>query len=463
MAMEEKTNMKEKNIVQQSVRKTILHLAIPSFVAQLVSILYNMVDRIYLGKIEGEGTMILAGLGLTLPIITMINAFANLVGLGGSPLVAIALGRKDKKEAEKILGNSAILLGILAVFVTVSLLISGESLLYLLGATEETIDYAVKYLRIYTIGSVFVMCSLGLNSFLLTQGFNKISMRNQCIGATINIVLDPVFIYGLHLGIEGAAIATVISQGVCSVLILNFLLGKKTNIQLKWIPLEKNIVKKITALGFSTFFWNVSESLVQIVFFRKLLQYGSPLDVTAMTLIFSISTYTSLPSSGIHQGAQPVISYSYGAGDKKSLKESIQMLILADVICCWLAMLVVEIFPESLFRMFTDDSKVISLGVHGIRTYFLGRVLMGIHGGLQEMFRSIGYAKSAIYISFVRKGVLLIPLALILPELWGLGTDGVYIAEAITDNLTAVNAVIVFLLLRKKIFGGSMENSVQLK
>lgn len=453
--------MEEKYSEQQSVRKTILHLAIPSFVAQLVSMLYNMVDRIYLGRIEGEGTMILAGLGLTLPIITIINAFANLVGLGGSPLVAIALGRKEKKEAEKILGNSTIVLATLSVFVTVSLLISGESLLYLLGATEDTIDYAVKYLRIYTMGSVFVMCSLGLNSFLLTQGFNKISMRNQCIGAVINIVLDPVLIYGFHLGIEGAAIATVISQGVCSVLILSFLLGKKTKIRLKWLPLEKYIVKKITALGFSTFFWNASESLVQIVFFRRLLQYGSSLDVTAMTLIFSISTYMSLPTSGIHQGAQPVISYSYGAGDKKSLKESIRMLILTDVICCWLAMFFVETFPEALFHIFTDDPEVIAIGVHGIRIYFLGRVLFGIHGGLQEMFRSIGYAKSALYIAFVRKGVLLIPLAMILPEFWGLGTDGVYLAEAITDNLTAVNAVIVFLLLRKTIFGDNTENSPQ--
>lgn len=434
-----------------SVEKLLVKLAIPSIIAQLVNLLYNVVDRIFIGRMEGIGSTALAGLGIAVTLITVIESFAMLIGNGGAPLAAIAMGRKDDKEAEEILGICWELLVGLAVILTLVFSVFSEQVLWMLGADEQTLPYASGYLKIYVLGTVFVMLSLGLNAFLVTQGFNKISMRNVCVGAIINIILDPILIYGFHMGIAGAAIATIISQGVSAFLILRFLLGKKTKLRIKPTKIRFTLVRKIIGLGISSFFMYLTEGLIQSVFYRQLLIYGNNDYVTVMSIMFSVNQIIVRLCQGISEGSQPIISYSYGAGNLVRFKKAVYLLVGVSEAIAITAVIFIQLMPQAFIRIFTTDTKIIELGAGCIRIYIAGRCVSGIQLGLQNMFRSIGYGKTAIYNAAMRKIVLIVPLAIILPGLWGLGTTGVFLAESVSDVLAALNAVITYLILQKGI------------
>jgi putative MATE family efflux protein len=445
--------MEEKEIfATQPVGKLLFKLAIPSIMAQLVNMIYNVVDRIFLGHIAGEGALVLAGLGIAVPIINVINAFANLVGTGGGPMVAIAMGRKNPKEAEEILGNSVFLLLALTFILTVGLLVGGDSLLQLLGADSEILPYASKYLKIYMCGNLFVMLSLGLNPFLTTQGFNKISMRNICIGAVTNIILDPILIYKFHLGIAGAAIATVISQGVTAVLAVTFILGKRTKIRLHFTKPQFQIIKNIILLGTATFFMQASESVVQAVVYNQLLLYGNSNYVAATSIMYSIAQFIFLTMQGMGQGAQPIISYNYGAKNYGRVKQALKVLLTSGTLICFVEVLLIEVMPAVWVGLFTSDAIVLRIGVYGLRIFVLGRGLAGLQLGLQEFFRSVGDSKTAIFNATARKFVFLVPLAYILPKVNHLGAAGVYWAECIADLLAVAVAVGAYFVRKKKIF-----------
>lgn len=292
---------------KEPMGRLLLRLAVPSITAQMVNLLYNMVDRVFVGRMEGCGSTALAGLGIVLPIISIVNAFANLAGMGGAPLAAIQMGKKNQEKAEQILGNCTVLLFVLAVLLTSAILVWKEDILRFFGADETTMSYAATYLTIYALGNIFTMGALGLNPFITTQGYNKISMRNICVGAVINIILDPIFIYGFNLGIAGAAIATVISQGCSFLLVLLFLLGKKTDIHFRRFTLERKILLAVISLGFASFFMGVTESLVQSVYNKQLMHFGGSEYVAAMSIIFSISQFIYVPVVGLGQGGQPII------------------------------------------------------------------------------------------------------------------------------------------------------------
>lgn len=451
----------EKNQFEMKpVGELLLKLALPSIAAQMINLLYNVVDRIFLGRIAGEGAMILAGLGLTVPLISLINAFALLIGNGGGPLVAIELGRKRQGEAEKILGNCVILLAVLSVVLTVIFFMYGEKMLVFLGADETTLPYAAKYLKIYMAGIIFDMFSLGLNPFLITQGFNKISMRNTFIGAGLNIILDPILIYGFHMGIAGAAVATLISQGVSAGLILMFLIGKKSRIRIHMTSFKFDIAKKVISLGFATFFMSATESIVQTVFFQQLLVYGNSNYVAALSIMFSINQMIFLPIQGIGQGAQPIISYSFGAGNVSRLKEAIKKMLICNTVVSVSGVLIVTLFPRVFLEIFTKNNTVLVIGCTGIRLYLFGRIFSGVQLGIQEMFRAVGYGKIAMFNAAMRKLVYLIPLLYILPKLFKLNTSGVFLAESIADILAVITGIVVFLALRKQIYEKAQAKSM---
>ena len=327
--------MNDKNEMFESmpVGKLLLKLAIPSIVAQLVNLIYNMVDRIYLGHVEGMGASLLAGLGIAVPLINAISAFAHLMGNGGAPLAAIAMGKQDEQEANEILGHSFILLLIQSVILTIVFLIFGRELLTFVGADADTLPYAERYFRIYVLGTVFVQMALGLNPFLTTQGFNKISMRNTFIGARLNIILDPIFIFGFDMGIEGAALATIISQCLTAVLIIIFLVEKQSRLHIHFVKLRGTLIRQIVGLGFTSFFMGVTESMVQSVYYSQLLYYGNASYVAAMTIMYSLNQIIMLPLNGLGQGAQPIISYS--AGNIERLKVAIKRTVIwgAGTLC----------------------------------------------------------------------------------------------------------------------------------
>jgi putative MATE family efflux protein len=400
---------------------------------------------------EGEGALVLAGLGIVIPVINVINAFGNLVGTGGGPLLSITMGRRDLKEAERILGNSIYMLISLAFLLTFIFLVWETPILRLLGADSETFLYASKYLKIYALGNIFVMLSLGLTPFLTAQGFNKISMRNTCIGTITNLILDPILIYRFHMGIAGAAIATVVSQGITAVLAVRFLLSQKTKIRLIFVKPSLRIIKNISSLGLASFFMGASESVVQAIVYNQLLLYGDSNYVAATSIMYSIVQFIFMAIQGIGQGAQPIISYNYGAKENKRVKQTLKIMLLSCSAICLIVVLFIEAVPDLLMKLFTNDARVIEIGVFGLRIFVLGRVVTGLHMGLQDFFRSVGDAKTAIFNAAARKFLFLIPLVYILPGL-GLGTTGVYWAECIADLMAVVVSGSSYYRRREKIF-----------
>lgn len=425
----------QNDFTKGSVVNNILKLAAPMIVAQIVHVLYNIVDRIYIGRMPDNATLAMTGIGLTLPIITIIIAFTNLFGMGGAPLSSIARGKGDLEEAEAIMGNSFVLLIYFGVLLTILGLLFKEPVLMLFGASADTFTFANDYITIYLLGSIFVMIGLGMNSFINAQGFGKIGMITVVIGAITNIILDPIFIFVFDMGVKGAAIATTISQFISSVWILFFLCGNKAILKLKYrnFRLKSSRVKRIMALGFSGFVMAITNSIVQIMCNANLQYYGGDLYVGIMTVINSIREVISLPVSGFTNAAQPVIGYNYGAHSYSRVRSAIKFMSVVCVIYTLVAWGILHLFPVFFIKIFNQDPELISKALPALRIYFFGFFMMSLQFSGQSTFIALGKSRQAIFFSLLRKAIIVVPLTLILPRLWGLGTTGVFLAEPISN------------------------------
>lgn len=424
----------------------IIKLSIPAILAQVVNLLYNVVDRIYIGHMENVGTKALTGVGLCVPIITLISAFTMLVAQGGAPRAAIQMGKGDIKKAEKILGNCFVLLLAFSVVLTVLFSVFGERLLMLFGASEETIVYALPYMQIYVAGSVFVMLSLGLNMFITTQGFTKISMATVLIGAVCNIVLDPIFIFGLKMGVRGAALATIISQAVSAVWVLSFLLGKKTKLKIKkenLVPSAK-ILAPVFALGVSPFIMNATEAVINISFNSSLQKYGGDIAVGAMTICTTIFQMVWVPAQGIGQGAQPIISYNYGAKNADRVKQTFKAFLIICFTYIFVFGMAIELFPQFFIRIFNDNPELVETAIWTLRLYGCALVFFGIQLAVQQTFIALGKAKASLFIACLRKVILLVPLIYILPNFFENKVFAVFLAEPVSDAISIITASITF-------------------
>lgn len=431
----------------------IIRLAVPSIAAQLVNALYNIVDRIYIGHIDVIGSTALTGVGVTFPLILIISAFSALIGMGGAPRAAIKMGAGDNEGAEKILGNcTSVLIGSSVVLTTV-FMIFRDPLLMAFGASENTIGYASDYMEIYLIGTISVQLALGLNSFISTQGFATISMANVLIGAVTNIVLDPVFIYGFNMGVKGAAIATILSQTLSAIWVVIFLTGKKTKIKIKLSNFkpERKVVFPALALGLSPFIMQSTESLVVVTLNSSLQGYGGDLAVGAMTIISSIMQLVYLPMQGLAQGAQPIISYNYGAGNKERVKKAFKMFITISLSYSVVMWLFVMLLPQLLVRIFTSDAQLMETASWALRIYMAGIFALGAQTACQQTFVSLGQANVSIILALLRKIILLIPLVYILPLFLADKVLGVFLAEPFADVIAATVTTIVFAVKFPKI------------
>lgn len=442
-----------------SVKKLMLQLMIPAVVAQVVNLLYNIVDRIYIGHIEGIGAAALTGVGLFTPILMLINAFAMLIGAGGAPRTAIAMGQGEKQQAEKIISNSFTMLRIFAVVLTIGFYAGAPTLLRLFGASDATLPYALDYSRIYILGSVFVLIVMGMNPFITTQGFAKISMLTTVIGAVINIILDPILIFVFGMGVKGAAIATVLSQAVGAVWILHFLTGKKTILRLRrdFLKPEKEVILPVMSLGISTFVMLATESLLSISFSSSLARYGGDLAVGAMTVITSASQLCTMPLNGICQGGQPVMSFNFGAGKKDRVKEAFrfQFIICAGYSCLfWLAMMLV---PGMVAGIFTSDASLVEYTTWAMRIYMAGIFSIGFQIACQQSFMALGQAKISLLLACLRKIILLIPLIFVLPLFMQNKVFGVFLAEPVSDIIAATVTTVIFFTRFNKILDKGAE------
>lgn len=443
--------------------KLMFELAVPTVFAQIVNLLYNMVDRIYVGRIPGTGSMALAGLGVAFPIILLISAFSALVGMGGAPRASICMGQKDYEGAERIVGSSTAFLILLSIVLSVIFMAVKEPLLMMFGASENTIVYANKYLEIYLLGTISVQVALGLNQFITCQGFAKTSMMTVLIGAVINIVLDPILIFGFHMGVAGAALATIISQTVSAIWVVMFLCGKKSMLKIKrtYLKLDGAILKPVLLLGISPFIMQSTECLVQLTFNTGMQQFGNDYYVGAMTVIFSLSQTMFLPLQGIAQGATPIISYNFGAGNMDRVKKTFKLLLTSAMIFTLVGAGSFLLFPGVFVSLFTNDPEIIRIASFGLRIYFLGFTIFGAQSACQQTFLALGEAKISVFLAMLRKIVLLIPLAIILPRV-GLGTTGLFLAEPISDILAVITTVMMFKININKILArGSAPNGAQ--
>ena len=428
------------------IGKLLFKLALPTVVAQLINMLYNIVDRIYIGHMPDNGDLALTGVGVCMPIIMIVSAFAALVSSGGAPRASIFMGKKDMDSAEKTLGGCFTLQIILSVILTVVLMIWNEDLLLAFGASENTIGYATEYMNVYALGTIFVQLTLGMNAFVTAQGFTKISMFSVIIGAVANIILDPIFIYGMDMGVRGAALATIISQALSCIWVVTFLFGKKALIRLKKEDLfvSPKFVLPCLALGSATFIMQASESVISVCFNSSLLGYGGDIAVGAMTILTSVMQFAMLPLQGIAQGAQPILSYNYGAKSADRVKKTYKLLLVSCLIYSVTLWTCVMLFPRAFATMFTTDTALLDFTESVIRIYFGGMFLFGIQIACQMTFVSLGNAPSSVIVAVVRKFVLLLPLIYILPNLVEEPTVGVYMAEPIADIIAVTFTAILF-------------------
>ncbi len=437
---------------QGSVKRLILAQALPLTLAQAVQLLYNIVDRIYIGHLENIGDIALTGLGITFPVIVIIAAFTSLFGMGGATLFSLARGKGEEDEAENILGNVFALLASSSVLLFVFCYLLREPILFLFGASEESFFYADEYLRIYLFGTVFSMLSTGLNGYINAQGFPRIGMFTTLIGAVINIILDPIFIFGLDMGIRGAALATVISQMLSALWVLRFLTGKKAILKLKKekIKISASRTKQIMNLGIPGFVMQGTNSLVTIVCNNQLQSYGGDLYVGIMTVINSVREMISLPVMGISNGAQPVLGFNYGARKNDRVKEGIRFTAILGTVYTLVAWIIVMLIPEFLIGIFSDETETIVTGASMLNIYFFGFVFMAFQFAGQSTFQALGKAKQAIFFSLLRKAIIVVPLTLILPAI-GFGVEGVYLAEPISNALGGLACffTMYFMIYRK--------------
>lgn len=431
---------RQNNFAEGSMGKNIIRMAVPMMLASLVNVLYSIVDRMYIGHIPGEGSLALTGLGLTMPVISIITAFSALCGTGGAPLCSIARGRGDTEGAEKIMGNAFTLLIGLGAVLTVLPLLFLKPLLFLFGASEATAPYAQQYAGIYICGTEFVMIALGMNYYINAQGFAKIGMLTVTLGAVINIVLDPILIFACNMGIAGAALATVFSQFCSALWALLFLTGKKALLRLKAknLRLERGTVKQILALGVTGFVMNVTNGLMQIAYNAQLQRYGGDLYVGAMTVVNSVREFFFMVSHGITNGSQPVLGYNYGARMYSRVRQGIRFTAVAGVIYAVMAWALIMLFPAPLIRIFNSDPELLAVGVPSMRTFFCAFAFMALMATGQSVFVGLGMPKRAVFFSTLRKVVLVIPLVYLLPGLTGLGARGVFWAEPVSDVIGGV-------------------------
>lgn len=443
-------NDKSKRLGEDPMRKLVFRLAIPTVIAQIINVLYSIVDRIYIGHIHNVGADALTGLGLTFPLILIISAFAAFVGFGAAPLAAIELGRNNINKAEKFLGNGFSLLIIFTIVMMTLLYIFNEPLLYLFGANEETIGYATDYLNIYLAGTVFVQLALGLNPFITSQGQAKIAMFSVLIGAVLNIILDPIFIFTLDMGVRGAAIATIISQAASALWVVQFLRSEKSSIRLRKmnLSLDRFIVGNTMALGISSFIMQSTEGLVAITLNSQLQTYGNNMHIGAMTIILSVMQLIIIPISGFTQGTQPIVSYNFGANKKERVQEALKYIIGVSVFISTVACISAILFPSFYARLFTVDSELITLVDAKMPIFMAGIWIFGIQMACQSVFVALGEAKVSLFLAILRKIILLIPLAIVLPHLYGV--QGIYLSEPISDTLAAVTSAVLFYILMKR-------------
>lgn len=441
---------------KEPIGKLLRSLAIPTITAQLINMLYNIVDRIYIGHIPESGALALTGVGVCMPLIMIVSAFAALVGSGGAPRASIHMGKQDYDQAEKILGNCFTLQVVISAILTAVLFLFNRKFLLAFGASENTIEYAVSYMNIYSLGTIFVELTLGMNMFITAQGFAKTGMLSVLIGAVCNIVLDPVFIFGMNMGVRGAALATVISQACSTIWVLAFLTGKKTRlkIRLRNMGLTPSVILPCVALGAATFVMQSSESIISICFNSSLLKYGGDIAVGAMTILTSAMQFAMLPLQGLGQGAQPIISYNYGARNADRVKGAFQLLLKVSLIYSTLIWLFVQVLPQAFAGMFTSDAELLAFTSRALRIYMACVFMFGIQIACQMAFTSIGFAKESIIVAVTRKFILLIPLIYILPHvLTGNQTMAVYTAEPVADFLAVTFTALLFKRQFKKALG----------
>ena len=440
-------------LAKEPIGRLLLKLALPTVAAQIINMLYNIVDRIYIGHIKGVGALALTGVGVCMPIIMIVTAFAALVGNGGAPRASIFMGKGENDAAEKTLGNCFALQIMISVVLTAVLLIWNRDLLMAFGASENTIEYAVSYMNIYAVGTIFVQLTLGMNAFITAQGFAKTGMLSVLIGAVANIILDPIFIFGFGLGVRGAALATIISQAASCTWVLLFLFGKKTvlKIRVKNMGLQKKIILPSIALGLATFIMQASESVISVCFNSSLLKYGGDIAVGAMTILTSVMQFAMLPLQGLGQGAQPIISYNYGAKNVKRVKNAFWLLLKVSLSYAVLLWAFIMIFPQGFAGMFTSAPELLIFTKTALRIYTACLFLFGIQMACQMTFTSLGKAGSSIIVAVMRKFVLLIPLIYIMPVILSNKKDiAVYMAEPIADFFAvSFTAVLFFFQFRK--------------
>ena len=455
-----KEEERQQRLATVPIGKLMISMAVPGIFAQIINILYSIVDRVYIGHIPGASANALTGVGLTFPIIILVTAFAMIVGAGGAPLSAIALGKQDREGAEKILGTGVFLLigfsiALMAVFYAVK-----EPLLRAFGASDATIVYADSYLSIYLLGTLSVLLYMGLNQYIIAQGKPIVAMLSVGIGAVLNLTLDPIMLFVFDLGVKGAAIATVISQTASAIWVLRTLLNQKgtLTIKVKYVKPDLSVIKQIVALGISPFIMTSTESLISIVINHGLATYGGDLYVGSFTIIQSIMQMMSAPMNGFTQGVQPIISYNYGAKDYKRVRSTYKRMIGATFIYTGLFTSLTMLFPELFAGVFTNEQELIALVGKVMPVFMMGMLVFGLQTGIQPTFVALGQAKISLFIAVLRKLILLIPLALILPL--GFGVMGVYYAEPISDVLSATTATILFLMNINKILA-SDEATIQ--
>lgn len=443
----------DKNFLSTApIGKLLLKLSIPTVIAQLINMLYNVVDRIYIGHIPGEGSLALTGVGVCMPIIMIVTAFAALISSGGAPRASICMGKQDNKSAEQILGNCFSLQIVVSIVLTVVLLIWNKDLLMAFGASKNTLGYATDYMRIYALGTLFVQLTLGMNAFITAQGFTTTSMVSVLIGAICNITLDPVFIFVFNMGVKGAALATVLSQAISTIWVVVFLSGKKTQLHLrkKYMGLKPKIFLPCVALGLATFIMQASESVVTVCFNSSLLHYGGDIAVGAMTILTSVMQFAMLPLQGIAQGSQPIASYNYGAKNANRVKKTFRLLVITCLTYSTLLWATVQIIPKVFVSIFTSDAKLVAFTAPMLKIYLGGLFLFGIQIACQITFTSLGKAVNSIIVAVVRKFVLLLPLIYIMPHVVSNPTIGVYMAEPIADIIAVLFTSVLFTFQFKK-------------
>ena len=439
-------------LVKEPIGKLLFRLAIPTVIAQMINMLYNIVDRIYIGHIPEVGALALTGVGVCMPLIMILSAFATLVGNGGAPRASILLGKGDSRSAEKIIGNCFTLQILISIVLTVIMLLGGKTFLLAFGASENTIEYAVSYFNIYAIGTIFVQLTLGMNMFITAQGFTKIGMYSVLIGAVINIMLDPIFIFACGLGVRGAALATILSQGCSCIWVLHFLFGKKTTLRIKKenLRLVPKVFLPCLALGASLFIMQASESVISVCFNSSLLKYGGDVAVGAMTILTSVMQFAMLPLQGLGQGAQPIMSYNYGAKNPDRVKGAFFLLLKASLVYSIILWAFIMIFPQVFAGIFTTDAALLAFTKKALRIYLAAMFLFGIQISCQMAFNSLGKALSSIVVAVVRKFVLLIPLIYIMPAVLQDKTSAVYMAEPVADTIAVTFTAILFFFQFRK-------------